>query len=74
MQTLIINGSPHKTGDTMTLVNEMNKHLLGEKRIIHTYYDKIRPALIAVIAGKTPVALLMMGCKRSIGSLMKLIM
>ena len=45
MQTLIINGSPHKTGDTMTLVNELNKHLLGEKRIIHTYYDKISPCL-----------------------------
>lgn len=29
MQTLIINGSPHKNGDTMTLVNEMTKHLHG---------------------------------------------
>jgi multimeric flavodoxin WrbA len=27
MKTLIINGSPRKNGDTMTLVNEMTKYL-----------------------------------------------
>lgn len=41
MKTLIINGSPRKNGDTMTLVNEMVKHLDGEVRIVHTYFEKI---------------------------------
>lgn len=41
MKTLVINGSPRKNGDTMTLVNEMIKHLEGEVRIVHTYYEKI---------------------------------
>lgn len=43
MKTLVINGSPRKTGNTMTLVNEIAKHLKGEVRIIDTYYDDISP-------------------------------
>ena len=45
MKTLIINGSPRKNGDTMTLVNEMIKYLNGEVRIIHTYYEDISPCV-----------------------------
>lgn len=45
MKTLIINGSPRKNGDSMTLVNEMIKHLHGEVRIIHTYYADISPCI-----------------------------
>jgi len=45
MKTLIINGSPRKSGDSMTLVNEMSKYLEGEIRIIDTYYDDISPCL-----------------------------
>jgi hypothetical protein len=30
VKTLIINGSPRKNGDTMTLINEMTKYLNGE--------------------------------------------
>jgi len=45
MKTLIINGSPRKNGNTMTLVNEMIKYLNGEVRIIHTYYEDISPCL-----------------------------
>ena len=45
VKTLIINGSPRKNGDVMTLVNEMTKYLNGEVRIIHTYYDDISPCL-----------------------------
>lgn len=41
MKTLVINGSPRKNGDTMTLVNEMIKYLEGEVRIVHTYNEKI---------------------------------
>lgn len=43
MKTLIINGSPRKNGDTMTLVNEMMKYIEGEVRVVHTYYSNIRP-------------------------------
>lgn len=45
MKTLIINGSPRKNGDSMTLVNEMIKYLDGEIRIINTYYDDISPCI-----------------------------
>ncbi len=45
MKTLIINGSPRKNGNAMTLVNEMTKYLNGEVQIIHTYYDDISPCL-----------------------------
>jgi multimeric flavodoxin WrbA len=27
MKTLVFNGSPHNSGETMTLLNEMKKHL-----------------------------------------------
>lgn len=45
MQTLVINGSPRKNGDTMTLVNEMLKHLSGEAIVIHAYYAGISPCM-----------------------------
>lgn len=45
MKTLIINGSPRKNGDTMTLVNEMIKYLEGEVKIINTYYENISPCV-----------------------------
>lgn len=41
MKTLIINGSPRKNGDSMTLVNEMTKVIEGEVKIVNTYYDNI---------------------------------
>lgn len=45
MKTLIINGSPRKKGDSMTLVNEMIRHLNGEVKIISAYYDNIKPCV-----------------------------
>jgi multimeric flavodoxin WrbA len=45
MKTLVINGSPRKNGDTITLVNEMIKHLDGEVRIVHTYFEHISPCV-----------------------------
>ncbi|MFL0246091.1 flavodoxin family protein [Candidatus Clostridium stratigraminis] len=45
MKTLIINGSPRKNGDTMSLVNELIKYLDGEVKIINTYFDNISPCL-----------------------------
>jgi multimeric flavodoxin WrbA len=45
MKTLIINGSPRKNGDTMTLVNEMTKYLDGDIKIVHAYFDNISPCV-----------------------------
>lgn len=45
MKTLIINGSPRKKGDSMTLVNEIIKYLDGEVSIVNTYYDNISGCL-----------------------------
>ena len=45
MRTLIFNGSPRKSGDTVCLINEMQKYLTGEIKIISAYYDKINPCI-----------------------------
>jgi len=45
LKTLIINGSPRKNGDTMTIINEMKKYLDGEVEIINTYSDDIHPCV-----------------------------
>lgn len=45
MKTLIINGSPRKDGGTVTLINEMKKHLKGEVFIVNTYYAHISPCI-----------------------------
>ena len=43
MKTLIINGSPRKNGNTVTLLNELKKHLDGEVVQVDTYYAKSSP-------------------------------
>ena len=43
MKTLIINGSPRKKGDTVTLIDELKKHLKGKVYDISAYYDDISP-------------------------------
>jgi multimeric flavodoxin WrbA len=45
MKTLIINGSPRRQGDTMTLINEITKYLEGEVKVVNTYYDNISPCV-----------------------------
>ena len=45
MKTLIINGSPRKKGDTVSMLNELVSHLDGEYRIIDTYYCSIGPCI-----------------------------
>lgn len=45
MKTLIINGSPRKKGDTITLINEMLKYLKGETKLVNAYYDNISPCM-----------------------------
>ena len=45
IKTLIINGSPRKNGDTVSLINELKANLTGEIKIVNTYYDKISPCI-----------------------------
>lgn len=45
MQTLILNGSPRKNGDTASLLQYLRKHLQGEIIEISAYYDKISPCI-----------------------------
>ncbi len=45
MQTLILNGSPRKNGDTAALLSHLRKYLQGEIIEISAYYDKISPCI-----------------------------
>jgi len=45
MKTLIINGSPRKNGDTMSLITKLKEHLSGEINQIDTYYSEIKPCI-----------------------------
>lgn len=45
MQTLILNGSPRKNGDTAALLSHLGKHLHGEIIEISAYYDHISPCI-----------------------------
>ncbi len=41
MKTLIINGSPRKNGDTVSLINKLTEQLNGEYKIVNAYYSDI---------------------------------
>ncbi len=41
MKTLILNGSPRKNGDTVSLIDGLIKNLNGEYKIIDVYYSNI---------------------------------
>lgn len=41
MKTLILNGSPRKNGDTVSLINKLIEQLNGEYKIVDTYYSDI---------------------------------
>jgi multimeric flavodoxin WrbA len=43
MKTLVINGSPRKSGNTVTFLKELQKYLIGEYFQIDTYYTKSSP-------------------------------
>lgn len=45
MNTLIINGSPRKNGDTAFLLNELRKNIDGEVKSIDTYSIKVSPCV-----------------------------
>lgn len=45
MKTLIINGSPRKSGDTSELITRLKKQINGEIVEISAYYSKISPCI-----------------------------
>lgn len=45
MKTLVLNGSPRKSGDTVAMISELTRHLEGEVRIISAYHDRISPCV-----------------------------
>ena len=45
VKTLIINGSPRRSGDTAHLINEFKKHIAGEVVEISAYHDNISPCI-----------------------------
>lgn len=45
MKTLIFNGSPRKSGDTMALINEFINYIEGDYKIINTYDCSIQPCI-----------------------------
>ena len=45
MKTLIINGSPRPSGNTVVLINELKKHLEGEVIELSAFRSKIAPCV-----------------------------
>ncbi len=45
MKTLIINGSPRKGGETVSLINKLTEQLNGEYKILNAYYTSISPCV-----------------------------
>lgn len=45
MKTLILNGSPRKNGDTVSLIHKVIENLEGEYKIINSYDCKISPCV-----------------------------
>ncbi len=45
MKTLILFGSPRPHGDTMALIAQMQKYLLGQVDILDAYRDHLRPCM-----------------------------
>lgn len=41
MKTLILNGSPRRNGDTVSLINKLTEQLNGEYKIVNAYYSNI---------------------------------
>lgn len=41
MKTLILNGSPRRNGDTVSLINKLTEQLNGEYKIVDAYYSDI---------------------------------
>ncbi len=45
MKTLILNGSPRRKGDTVSLINKLTEQLNGEYKVVDAYYSNISPCV-----------------------------
>jgi putative acetyltransferase len=45
MKTLILNGSPKRNGNTVSLIEAFTKHLNGDVRVVSSHFDNISPCL-----------------------------
>jgi multimeric flavodoxin WrbA len=54
MKTLILNGSPRKNGDTVSLLNILKKNLAGEVKIVDAYYCNVAPCIDCRYCWKNP--------------------
>lgn len=45
METLILNGSPKRNGNTVALIGAFTKHLNGDVRVVSSHFDNISPCL-----------------------------
>lgn len=45
MKTLILNGSPHKNGDTAALINKLTEGLSGDIKIVNCYSANLSPCV-----------------------------
>ena len=45
MKTLIFNGSPRINGDTVYLIKELTRRLLGEVKVVDAYFTNIKPCM-----------------------------
>lgn len=45
MKTLILNGSPRKRGDTVSMIEMLTSNLRGEYKIVDCYYEDISPCM-----------------------------
>ena len=54
MQTLIINGSPRKNGDTVSLIRLLTGQLDGEVRVVDAYYSGISGCIDCRYCWKKP--------------------
>ena len=53
MKTLILNGSPRRNGDTVSLLNILKKNLHGEIKVVDAYYCNVAPCIDCRYCWKT---------------------
>ena len=54
MNTLILNGSPRKNGDTSALLGELSRHLSGKIVTLSPYFDNIGPCTDCRFCWRSP--------------------
>lgn len=54
MKTLILNGSPRRNGDTVSLLNILKKNLHGEIKVVDAYYCNVAPCIDCRYCWKNP--------------------